>query len=334
MTEANPILVDVTRGGHAESRHRGACAIVAANGAVLRAWGDVDRPVYPRSAIKPIQALPLLESGAADRFAFTEEEVALACASHNSEAGHVERVLALLRRLGLGEGDLECGPHDPINIEVMKAHCRAGHEMGRAHNNCSGKHAGFLAVALHLGAPTQGYVLPGHPVQQRVSAAIAEMSGAKLADAPAGTDGCGIPVFGIPLRNLARAMARMTADDLPAPRLSACRRILAAMGAHPYLVAGAERADTRIMQATGGRVVSKMGAEGVHVAVVTERKLAVALKIDDGASRAAEVAMCNILDGLGVFDASARAALSDLLVKPVLSTRGVPVGDIRKGPGL
>jgi len=334
MTSSNPVLVEVTRAGFVESRHRGACAVVDADGKLLQSWGDVGALVYPRSALKPLQALPLIESGAADRFGLGDEEIALACASHNSEPFHVERVTAWLHRVGLSVDDLECGLCESISLDVTKSMNRAHETFTRAHNNCSGKHAGFLSTALYLGEATQGYIGPDHPVQRRVTQVVEEMTGVSLSTAPCGTDGCGIPVFAFPLHALARGMARMMSDDLGDVRTAAARRVMTAMAACPQCVAGTKRFDTRVMNACYGEVLVKGGAEGVHVAMIPGRGLGIALKIDDGAIRASEQAMGCVLDGLGVLKDAAREQISDLIEIPVLSTLGERVGEIRKGPGL
>lgn len=334
MTSSNPILVEITRGGFVESRHRGACAVVDATGNVLRVWGDVDALVYPRSALKPLQALALIETGAADRFELSDQEIALACASHNSETFHVERVTAWLARVGLTVDDLECGVGESISLDVTKAMSRADESFSRAHNNCSGKHAGFLSTALHMGEPTQGYILPDHPVQQRVTRAIEDMTGVDLSTAPCGADGCGIPVFAFALQALARGMARMMADDLGAARTAAARRVRTAMAACPQCVAGTKRFDTRVMEACNGEVLVKGGAEGVHIAMIPARGLGIALKVDDGTIRASELAMGCVLDGMGLLNPTARAQIADLIEMPVLNTLGARVGEMRKGPGL
>jgi len=334
MTAPNPVLVDVVRGNFVESRHRGACAVVNVHGDLVHGWGNVDALVYPRSALKPVQALSLLESGAADHFALTDEEIALACASHNGEPFHVERVNAWLHRVGLSGDDLECGIGESISLQVTKAMSRDHIEFTRAHNNCSGKHAGFLCTARHLGVVGKNYLHSDHPVQRQVTESIEQMAGVSLENAPRGVDGCGIPVFAFPLRALARAMARMMATDLAAPRRRAAERILAAMAAHPHCVAGHERFDTVVMEACGGAVVLKGGAEGVHVAMIPAHGLAVALKIDDGSIRGSELAMGCVLDGLGLLPGPARDAVAERITTPVLNTLGAVVGELRRGPGL
>lgn len=334
MTKSNPVFIEVTRGGFVESRHRGACAVVNAEGQVLHAWGDIEALVYPRSSLKPIQALPLIESGAADHFDLSDEQIALACASHSSETFHAERVTEWLQSVGLTVDDLECGVGEALSLDVTKSMSKKGEAFSRAHNNCSGKHSGFLSTALHMGEPTKGYILPDHPVQRRVTQAVEEMTGADLSSVPCGADGCGIPVFAFPLVALARGMARMTSDDLAPKRKAAARRILAAMASCPRCVAGEGRFDTRVMQACSGEVLVKGGAEGVHIAIIPGRGLGIALKVDDGTIRASEQAMGCVLDGLGLLNETARSTLADLIEKPLMNTLGERVGEIRRSSEL
>ncbi|HET6221478.1 MAG TPA: asparaginase [Dongiaceae bacterium] len=327
---ADPLVIDVTRGDMVESRHRAAVAIVDAGGKVAAAWGDIERPVYGRSAIKPLQALPLIESGAADRYGLGAAELALACASHNGEPRHVELVAAWLDRIGCSADDLECGSHLPYHEPTVAALIRAGAKPGPVHNNCSGKHAGFLSTARHLGEPTRGYIGPEHPVQQRILRTLEEMGGLSLGDTPRGIDGCGIPVIGMPLRPMALAMARL-ADPagLPPTRAAAARRLMAAMAAEPFLVAGTGRFSTRVMEIVGAKAVMKGGAEGVYTAALPTLGLGVALKVEDGASRAAEVAMGEVLRRLKLLSADETVALAELLTPPVLNRVGRETGRIR-----
>ncbi len=331
---ANPLVVEVTRGGMVESRHRAAVAIVDPEGTVVRAWGDIERPVYGRSAIKPLQALPLVESGAADAFGLGPAEIALACASHSGEPRHVEIVTAWLERIGCGLADLECGVHLPYHAPSAEALLRAGASPTPAHNNCSGKHAGFLTTARHLGEPIKGYIRFEHPVQQRILGLLEQMAGLDLGDAPRGIDGCGIPVIGIPLGNIAMAMARLAdPDHLPPARAAAARRILAAMTAEPFLVAGTGRFCTAVMEVAGNAVAVKTGAEGVYAAALPTLGLGVALKVDDGAGRAAEVAMGCVLRHLRLLSAEQEQALSDMLTPPVLNRAGIETGRVRPAAG-
>lgn len=331
MNANPPLTIEVTRGDMVESRHRAAAVVMDASGQTLHAWGDAERLVYPRSAIKPIQALALIETGAAERFAVTEAEIALASASHGGTALHTGAVGAWLKRLGLGERDLECGAHPPLDEEAAQALARAGKAPGPLCNNCSGKHAGFLTTAKHMGEPTAGYVNADHPVQARLRDILGDMGGGELAEAPSGIDGCGIPVYGMALEALARALARMAdGNRLGAARAEAVKRVIAAMTANPALVAGAGRFDTRAMRAVPGTFAVKGGAEGVHGAVVPSLGLGVALKVDDGAKRAAEVAMAAILNLIGALP---DAVAGPFLEAPVVNAPGHRVGVVRMAEG-
>ncbi len=332
--EANPVLVEVTRGDGVESRHRGAVAVLDAGGAVIAEWGDIGRPIYPRSAIKPLQTLGLLESGAAEAFALGDEELALACASHNGEARHVALVLAWLARIGLCEADLECGAHPPMGKEAGEALLRAGTDPGAGHNNCSGKHVGMLTTARHLGLRSAGYIDAGHPVQVAIREILSELCDCPLSQAPVGTDGCGIPTYAMPLRNLAHAMARFAEPGaLSSVRRDAAGRIQAAMAAHPYLVAGSGRFCTAVIEATGGAVLVKTGAEGVFTGAVPGRGIGFALKIDDGAKRASEVATAAVLGYLSLLDDEAIARLTDFTQPRLRNWRGREVGWVRPAAG-
>ena len=328
---SNPVLVEVMRGERVESTHRGAVAISDAQGNVLFALGNIERPIYPRSALKPIQALPLVESGAADAFGIGQAEIALACASHSGEPMHTGRVAAWLERLGLGENDLACGPQ-PVRYEpAWEEMVRRGETPTRIHNNCSGKHTGFLAVARHWGIATAGYERIDHPVQQAVAKALGEL--ADIPDKlPWGIDGCTAPNFALPLAAFARALARMaTPQTLSPERASAARRIIDAMMARPELVAGTGRVCTALMRAGRGRVAVKTGAEAAYAAIVPEHGLGIALKIDDGGGRAAETTIAFLLDRMGLVDGD---AVHDIVNPPVLNTRDARVGERRPAAAL
>ncbi|MFO1183244.1 MAG: asparaginase [Bauldia sp.] len=331
-TEAagNPILVEVTRGPLVESRHAGALAVVDEAGSTVFALGDVARLVFPRSAVKPIQALPLVETGAADACGFGPEHLALAQASHSGSEAHTAVVRDMLARAGASPADLECGAHPPFDEAARAALARSGEEPGPLHNNCSGKHAGFIAVARHLGVPVAGYVAPGHPVQQRVTAALAALTGSSLGEDVRGTDGCSIPAYAVPLDRLAFGFARLASGKgMEAARAAAARRLLTAATAHPHLVAGEGRFDTAAMRALGGRALVKSGAEGVLCAAVPERRLGLAVKADDGAGRAAEAIMAATLAALLALGDTEREALGRLVVAPVRSRRRDVVGEVR-----
>ncbi len=335
--DANPVLVELVRGAMVESRHRGAVAVADVASHVVVSVGDIDRPVFARSGLKPLQALALVETGAAAAFALGDAEIALACASHSGETRHVEAVRAWLAGIGLSEDDLECGASLPIGEAARRDLLRAGGGPAPACDNCSGKHAGFLTTARHLGHPTTGYRRLTHPVQQRVLGILEQMTGLDLTEAPSGVDGCGIPVIGIPLGNLALAMARLADPaDQPEHRQAACARIRRAMAAEPRMVAGTGRFCTRVIEACGEAALVKTGAEGVFCGALTELGLGVALKVDDGAVRAGEFVTARLLDHLGVLDGGdgdAKRRLADLLAPVVLTRAGEPAGALRAGPG-
>ncbi len=325
-----PVLVETLRGDVVESRHRGSFAVVDATGRVVASAGDIAAPVFPRSAVKPLQALPLVESGAADALALSDREIALACASHRGEPAHVDAVRAWLAAAKLGPSDLECGAHAPANEAAAAALIRQGLPPSPLHNNCSGKHAGFLCTAAHLGEDTRGYVGRDHPVQRRVADALADMTGADVAAAPCGHDGCGIPAFALPLRAIARGMARMvdTAGLGPA-RARAAGTILTAMAAEPFFVEGTNRFVSTCLAVAGDSVRVKVGAEGFYAAALPRLGYGIALKIEDGATRAAELATASLLRSLGCFDAGQERALATFLAPVILDVAGVPVGALR-----
>ena len=323
-----PLAVEVWRGERVESRHRVRLCVADPRGGVVLARGDVEEPVYPRSAVKPFQALALVESGAADAFAVGPAELALACASHGGEPDHVAQVEAWLARLGLGEADLACGAHPPLHAPSAAALVRAGIAPRRTHNNCSGKHTGMLAAALRLAAPTRGYAEPGHPVQRHVAAAIAAVAGVERLPEP-GIDGCCLPNHPLPLRGLARAAAVLADPSGEAPqRRDALLRIGAAMRAHPYEVAGTGRCCTALMTHLPG-VIAKTGAEGVFLAALPGQGLGIALKAEDGATRAAETALLAVLGHLGAVPEPMPAALERFRAPWIRNTGGDVVGHVR-----
>lgn len=334
VTKPNPVIVEVTRGTGVESWHSGSAVVVKADGRIVAAWGEFTRSVFPRSAIKPLQALPLIESGAAEHFRVTDQEIALACASHSGEPIHTRLVSAWLRRLGLHATDLVCGPHTPLCDEAAKAVLRDRREPTPIHNNCSGKHAGFLTTALRMNVPAKSYADPDGSVQRRVLEALSDMGECDLTTAMRGTDGCGVPVVAMPLDAIALAMARLgRPDGLPKVRRAAAARILAAVTRYPYLVAGNARFDTEVMAKNEGLVVIKGGAEGVCAASLPALGLGLAVKIDDGAKRAAETAMATLLARFPSADGRAYAGMGPFLRRPIYNTAGVHVGDIRAAEG-
>src|SRR5690348_9937219 len=296
---ANPVLVEVLRGPLVESRHRGAVAVVDAEGAPVLTVGDVEAPVYPRSAIKAIQALVLVESGAADRFRLLPEHLALACASHGGEPAHVAAVQAMLAQAGLDASDLRCGAHWPIHQGSAQVLARSGATASPLHNNCSGKHAGFLCAACAMGVDHRDYVEPTHPVQRAVAAALQALAGVGLDDTRRAIDGCSVPTWALPLSALARAFARFTSGRGFAPgRAAAAQRLLRACAQNPWYVAGTGRFCTDVMQRFGERVFVKTGAEGVFCGALPAQGIGFAVKCDDGGTRAAEAIAASLVSRL------------------------------------
>lgn len=333
---ANPVLVDVIRGAMVESVHRGAAAVVTVDGSVYRSWGDIQCPVYPRSAVKPLQAIPLIETGAAAHFGLGNAEIALAAGSHRGGSLHVNAIAAWLARLGIGVERLACGAQAPVSRTAAEELRREGKSFTVLHHNSSGKHAGFLTTALHMNEPLEGYIRPEHPVQRRVAQVLAEMTGTDLDTAPRGLEGCGVPMHGIPLVRLALGMARLIAPvGLAPPRAAAARRVCEAMAAHPELVVGPGRLSTVVMEITAGAVIVNGGAEGVFLAAIRDPGMGLALKIDDGSQRAADVALLAILDRLRVLAPEHLRALSDRMAPVLRNASDTVVGSLRSrvGPG-
>jgi L-asparaginase II len=331
----NPVLVEVTRGPTVESRHRGLVAIVDASGRTVAAIGDMATPIFPRSAVKPIQALPLVESGAADAFGYGPVELALACASHGGEPRHVAAVTSMLAAAGVGPSALECGPQWPANEDARMALAREGGTPGAIHNNCSGKHAGFIAVARLRGWDVKGYVAPTHPVQELVRQALSGMTGARLDESVRGVDGCSIPAYAIPPEKLALGFARLvTGEGLAETRARAARRLVEACQAEPFFVAGTGRFCTEAMSVFGRRLIVKVGGEGVFCAGFPDRGLGAIVKCDDGAGRAAEVMIAAVIVSvLGPGDPDMKR-FAHRLRPPVLSRNGARVGEVRPSPAL
>ncbi len=338
----NPILVEAMRGGIRESAHRGAIAVVDADGAPVAVLGDIERPVFPRSAVKVLQALPLVASGAADQLGLGDEELAVACASHNGEPEHTAVVARMLGRAGLDPAALECGTHWPYREPIQRQMAAAGIAPNALHNNCSGKHAGFLCVACRLAGGAdprrfaKGYVGPEHPVMQGVTAALQAATGYDLSRTARGTDGCSIPTYAIPLRHLAHAFARVGSGVGLAPaHAEAARRLRSAVARHPFMVGGTGRFDTRVMERLGERVFCKVGAEGVFCAAFPERGLGVAITVDDGNNaRAAEVAMAAVIEAFVGLDAAEAGFMRELSDVTLSNWNGIEVGALRASEAL
>jgi len=325
----NPVLIEVMRGLLVESRHRGAVAVADAAGTMALAIGDVTVPVFPRSAVKALQALPLVEQGAADRYGLDDEELALACASHSGEAAHVAGVERMLAKAGLDPSALRCGAHWPIAQAAAAAVARSG-EPSALHNNCSGKHAGFLCVACAMGVDHGEYFRPEHPVQREVRAVLEDFTGAAMAEEHCAVDGCSVPTWAMPLRNLAQGFAKFgTGQGLSPGRARAAARLRQACTRKPWYVAGTGRFCTEVMQLFGERVFVKTGAEGVYCGALPQQGFGIAIKCDDGASRAAQAIMAALIARFLPLDATESATLARL-VHPVLRNwNGFEVGTIR-----
>jgi L-asparaginase II len=331
----NPVLVEVLRGTGVESVHRGAVSVVDGDGKPVWEIGDTAHAIFPRSAVKAIQALPFVESGAADAYGFGERELALACASHSGEPEHAELAGQMLAKAGLDVSALECGAHWPTRQAATVALARAGGSPSALHNKCSGKHSGFLCTCAHAGIGHRGYVHADHDLQEMVRGAMEDVTGAAHTADRRGIDGCSIPTYAVPLRDLARGFGRMTTGNgLGSQRAKAAQRLLSACMAEPFLVSGTDRADATLMEAAPGRIFVKIGAEGVYCAALPELGLGIALKCDDGAARAAETMIAAVL---AKFLASDEALAADLgkIANPVLKNwNGIPVASQRPTSAL
>lgn len=324
----NALALDiaVTRGGVIESRHLVHGVVVAPDGRVVASVRDADIVTMWRSCAKPFQVMPLLEGGGFDGLPWGERELALACASHGGEPEHVDLAKAMLEALGLEEGDLACGPHEPLSARGMRIVHETKERVTRLHNNCSGKHAAMLAAARMHGVPTQGYERPAHAVQQACARAVSIWTGVPVDEFVMGTDGCGVPVFGLSLTRMALSFARLV--DAVRRGHEVPSRIMAAIQAHPMLLGGTDRFDTVLLEETGGRIFAKVGAEGVHTVALLDHGLGLAVKVEDGATRAQYPAVLRALQQLGALPATLPPRLAEFLVRPVRNTRGEAVGDV------
>lgn len=329
-SELPSAIVEVTRGPFVESRHAVDIVIADAQGNLVEVHGSADQLVFPRSAIKALQAIPLVESGAADAFGFETRHLALACASHNGEEMHVRVANEMLDKIELDQTCLECGKQLPaLEIDREKL-ARRGREAEPIHNNCSGKHSGFLAFAKHEELPVEGYVRFDHPLQGKIAAVLHEVTGARHNSENYGIDGCSIPTYAIPLQNLAVAFAKFgVGSDKNTTRATAMTRIRDACFAHPELVGGTGVCDSEVMAALSGQVFLKNGAEGVHVAALPQKGMGIAVKCHDGAKRAAEVAITSKIDSLLSFDEAAASVLKGFTNPQLYSRKNIRVGELR-----
>ncbi|MCY0094307.1 asparaginase [Hoeflea ulvae] len=331
----NPVLVEVTRGQMVESRHRGMAVVVDGDGAVVMSLGEVEAPVFPRSAVKSMQALPLVETGAVDRYGFGDRELALACSSHSGEPEHMRLAGDIVARAGLSEADFECGCHWSFQQQVLIDQAQAGGKPDQLGNNCSGKHAGFLCLSCHAGVDHHGYVEYDHFVQTSVRDVMAELTGTALGHDNCGTDGCSIPTYAAPLKSIAHGFARMASGTGLGPeRARAAQRLMAACMAEPWYVAGTRRACTELMQIAPGRIFAKTGAEGVFCATIPEKGYGIALKCEDGATRGAEAMIGAVLAKLFDDDQELSARLGDWSQKSMKNWNGIEVGVIRPAGAL
>jgi len=326
----NPVLTRVWRGDEIESQHRGAWVLVDRSGAVLESCGHFEAPVFMRSSVKCLQALPLIESGAADRFGFTAAELALAVASHNGERVHTDGVRALLDRIDIPLEALQCGTQQPADPEARTELVKSDTKPTALHNNCSGKHAGFLALAKHLDAPLETYLAPDSPGQQLVRASVMAMAGVTDEELSLGIDGCSAPTFRFPLVKLATAFARFaTPDDLPAERESACTRVLAAVAAHPGLIAGKhKRICTDLARIGTGQLFPKIGAEGIYAIGMRGADRGLAIKVDDGSYRGFHALIVSLLERFGFLAAHEAEELVAWSAGPLENWAGLEVGRI------
>ncbi|KYP82127.1 asparaginase [Ferroacidibacillus organovorans] len=321
-------LVHVTRGKSTESIHMGHVAIVSADGRLLCGWGDPHVNVFARSSMKPFQALGLVMSGALEKYGFTEQELALACASHSGEERHVALAWSMLQKSGTSEEELQCGAHLPYDEHASRELLRLGIATRQLHNNCSGKHAGMIAAAKARAESTDDYLDKNHPLQRFILNAIAEIGEVDIQRIEVETDGCGAPVFGVPLKTLALLFARLANPEF-APQIyrDPLAKIAQAMNHYPEMVGGTARFDTALMNAFKERIVGKEGAEGVHGLGVMKEGLGIAVKIADGSKRAIYPTVLRALELQGI-QATDRDALASFAKGTVKNVAQRTVGEI------
>lgn len=327
------LLADVMRGGVVESTHAGTIAVVDGTGKLVASAGDPETFAYFRSSAKPFQAVPVIESGAADRFGFTPAELALCCASHSAEASHQAQVLAMLAKLGLNDGALQCGIPLPIDEHETALILSGQKAASPLQCDCSGKHTGMLASCLAAGYSIENYLEPEHPLQKRILGIVAEMTGVDAAAIRLATDGCSVPTFGMPIRAMARSfavMAKPEASTSGSEHAIALNRLRAAMTAHPENVGGShDRQDTDAMKASNGRIAAKTGAEGLLCVGLAEHGLGIAIRIADGSYRAHGVVLVAVLEQLNLLDAATREAIAATTGSRLINHNKRHVGDIK-----
>lgn len=322
-----PLTVVVSRGDLIESRHLVDAVITDSSGKFLAHWGDVQGLIYPRSTLKPIQALPLVLSGAADNFGLDEKHLSIACGSHNAEPAHIEVVMGWLEKLKLPVSVLECGGHPPIDEASQRRLILEHKKPGPEYNNCSGKHCGFVTLAQHRNVDVGHYIGHDHPVQQEVREMLKALSGVSFEHTPWGIDGCGIPTYAMPLSRLAQLYAKMVCrDGLPEDIVKACSAVLSAVTQQPFMIAGNDRFDTRLVVDRPGAIIAKVGAEGVFAAGLVGQGLGIALKVRDGGRRASDVALAALLRHLDFLSDDDWFDLNPYSWSRVRNVRGKPVG--------
>lgn len=322
------VLAELTRGANVESRHFGSLAVVDAEGRLHASAGDPTLVAYLRSAAKPFQALPLVASGAAEGYGLTARELAICAASHSGEAAHVDTVLGILAKLGLDPALLRCGVVLPADRQQAARVLTGALPAGPLYNDCSGKHSGMLATSQWCGWPLESYLELTHPLQQELLQIISDFSGVATPQLGLGVDGCGVPTFAAPLRNLARAWARLASPE-PGAYAGAATTVLDAMAAHPFQVAGTGRLCTELMTLVGDRVVAKSGAEGLLCLALRERGWGVAIKIEDGTQRALPAIVAALLRQLDIFDDELASAFEARQPTVMRNKHGAPTGVIR-----
>ncbi|AYD00070.1 asparaginase [Neorhizobium sp. NCHU2750] len=326
----NPVTVEVTRGKLVESRHRGLGVVVDGAGKTVFSFGDADAGVFPRSSCKAMQALPLVESGAADAYGFGNAELAFSCASHSGEDRHVEMAKSMLAKAGRDVSALECGAHWSSEQSVLIHQARTIDRPTALHNNCSGKHSGFICACVHSGTPVENYVGYDHPLQREICDVMGSLTGAILGEDNCGTDGCSIPTYAVPLRGLAHGFAKMlTGEGLSASRAKASRRLIDACMAEPFYVAGTGRACTKLMELAPGKIFAKTGAEGVFVAALPDQGLAMAVKCEDGTTRAAEAMIFALIARYFEKGGEIETKLMAMANRQMKNWNGIHVGDVR-----
>ncbi len=322
-------LAEVYRGGRMESSHSGHIAVVNSNGKLLHFVGDPYRITYARSSVKPIQAIPVLETGAADKFGLTDIDLAVICSSHNGEPQHTDRVLSILNKAEIGVETLQCGTHIPLAMDVYEKMIREGKELTPLYNNCSGKHAGMLLTAKHMGEPLEDYHKPEHPVQQRILKVISVIAEYQIAKIVIGIDGCGAPVHAMPLEQLAYSFARLAnPKTLGNERAMVIKRITTAMTDYPEMVGGTGRFCTDFMKVAKGRLFGKLGAESVYLIGDKKSGIGIAIKIEDGSYRALYPTALEVLKQLNILTGGQLKQLMSYYMPRLKNARGEEVGKI------